>query len=85
VRSTRAGGGSAVIALTSGPYAVPQSSDAVFPTNDHSSAASHRGSLAAPDLCSGGLMSPKADGTFSADLQASDTTVKVAFLRARGS
>ena len=74
---TGSGGGSIIIPLAPGPYNIPQNSDAVFPTNDQSSPASYQGSILAPDLCSGGAMSLRAGGTFSADLQASDTSVKV--------
>jgi len=75
--ATGFGGGTIVVPLWPGPWAIPQNSDAVFPTNDQSSPASYQGSVAAPDLCNGGAMSLRAGGTLSADLQASETSIKV--------
>jgi len=76
--SSGSGGGSVTIALGSGgvlgPFSVPQNDSSFFPTGDQSSPSSYQGSVSMPDLCGGGTMSLSNGGTFSADVQSSDTT-----------
>jgi hypothetical protein len=71
------GGGTIVVFLSGGPITVPQNSSAWFPSGDQSSPLVYQGSVAVPDLCGGGLVRLQSGGTFSADLQASDTSHSV--------
>jgi hypothetical protein len=68
--------GTIEVALSSGPYDLPENDNQWAPTNDKDSPLSYQGSTIAPDLCSGGQMSLVRGGTFSADL-VSTTTDKV--------
>jgi hypothetical protein len=74
---TGTGGGTIVVVLSGNSITVPPNNSAWFPSGDQSSPSVYEGSLAVPDLCSGGLLRLQSGGTFSADLQASDTTLSV--------
>ncbi|HXB54825.1 MAG TPA: hypothetical protein VN461_08590 [Vicinamibacteria bacterium] len=71
------GGGTIVVFLSGDSITVPQNSSGWFPSGDQSSPLVYQGSVAVPDLCKGGLVRLQNGGTFSADLQASDTTQSV--------
>jgi hypothetical protein len=71
------GGGTIVVVLSGNPITVPQNSSSWFPSGDQSSPLVYQGSVAVPDLCNGGLVRLQSGGTFSADLQASDTALSV--------
>ncbi len=72
-----AGGGTIVVSLSGNPVTVPQNASGWFPSGDQSSPLVYQGSVAVPDLCGGGLVRLQSGGTFSGDLQASDTTHSV--------
>jgi hypothetical protein len=71
------GGGMIVVFLSGDPITVPQNSSAWFPSGDQKSPLVYQGTTVIPNLCSGGQVRLRSGGTFSADLQASDTTLKV--------
>jgi hypothetical protein len=69
-----AGGGTIVLPMAGSFTTVPQNSSAWYPSGDQHSPAVYQGSIMVPDLCGGGTMTLKSGGTFTADLQASDTS-----------
>ena len=71
------GGGTILVPLSGDPITVPQNSSAWFPSGDQSNPLVYQGSVVVPDLCAGGLVRFQAGGVFSADLQASDTSLAV--------
>jgi hypothetical protein len=63
---------SLVVSLSGGPY-TGQSGQWV-PTGNQSSVLVYQGAIQVPDLCSGGKVSLAKGGSFTADVQSSDTT-----------
>lgn len=76
---TNGGYGTVTVPLTSGPYTDPVNSSDWFPTGDQNSPTSLQGAVQAPsNLCGGaGQMDASSGAVFAADLQASDTSVKI--------
>ncbi len=68
------GGGALVVPIPSDIFTVPQNSSAWFPSGDQHSPLVFQGSVVVPDLCGGGQITLRDGGTFTANLQASDTT-----------
>jgi hypothetical protein len=68
------GGGSIVVALTDGSYSDPANSGQWLPSGDQHSSLVYQGSVSVPNLCAGGQMSLKNGGTFSAQVQSTDST-----------
>ena len=71
------GGGTIVLPLYDSLITVPQNSSAWYPSGDQHSPAVYQGSIVVPDLCGGEPLTLKSGGTFTADLQASDTSRSV--------
>ena len=69
--------GPIVVFLASAPITVPQNSSAWFPSGDQHSPLVYQGAQVVPDLCPGELITLRKGGTFSGDLQATDTTHSV--------
>ena len=71
------GGGVVTVPLGAGPYVDPANDSAWFPSGDQHSGLVYQGSVTVPDLCGGGQLRFQQGGTFSADLQSTDTSTSV--------
>jgi len=71
------GGGSVVVPIADSTYTDPAGSSQWFPSGDQHSPLVYQGSVAVPNLCGGGQMTLKKGGTFTAQLQSTDTSDKV--------
>ena len=60
-------------------YSDPAGSPSWYPSGDQSSIAVYQGTVTAPDLCSGGIMSDANGATFKATIFSTDTADKVNF------
>lgn len=67
------------LALPVQTYSDPAGSPSWYPSADQSSAAVYQGSVTAPDLCAGGIMSDANGPTFNATIFSTDTSDKVNF------
>ncbi len=74
---TGTGGGAIVVPISDSTYTDPAKSSQWFPSGDQNSALVYQGSVVVPNLCGGGQMTLKQGGTFTAQLQSSDTADKV--------
>jgi hypothetical protein len=69
--------GTLVMPLADTRITVPQNSTAWYPSGDQKDPSVYQGSISVPDLCGGGQITLKNGGTFTAILQASDTSQTV--------
>ena len=60
------GGGTITINIPDLSYTDPMNSSAWYPSGDQKAASVYQGSITVPDLCSGGSLTLKQGGTFSA-------------------
>jgi len=67
------------IALPVQTYSDPAGSPSWYPSGDQSSAAVYQGTVIAPDLCSGGVMSGAQGATFTAIIFSTDTSDPINF------
>jgi hypothetical protein len=74
---TGAGGGTIVVHMPDSIYTDPVNNSQWFPSGDQHSPLTYQGSITVPDLCAGGQMILKRGGTFTAQVQSTDTTDKV--------
>jgi hypothetical protein len=72
-----AGSGTLIVPMADQSYTDAQNSPAWYPSGDQNSSLVYQGSIAVPNVCSGGLVSFRAGGTFSAGISSTDTTDKV--------
>ena len=71
------GGGTIVVSMPDQTYTDPASSSQWYPSGDQHSPLVFQGSTTVPDLCSGGQMTLKQGGTFTAGVGSTDTSDKV--------
>jgi hypothetical protein len=69
--------GTLVVPMADQSYTDVQNSPDWYPSGDQNSSLVYQGSIAVPNACSGGLVSFRAGGTFSAGISSTDTTDKV--------
>ena len=62
-----------VVPIANQMYTDAQNSPAWYPSGDQQSSLVYQGSIAVPDACSGGLVSFRKGGTFSAGISSTDT------------
>src|SRR6266545_537425 len=66
--------GTLVVPLADTRITVPQNSTAWYPSGNQKDPSVYQGSISVPELCGGGQITLKKGGTFTAILQASDTS-----------
>jgi len=71
------GGGTIVVPIADSTYTDPAGSSQWFPSGDQHSPLVYQGSVVVPNLCGGGQMTLKKGGTFTAQMQSTDTNDKV--------
>ena len=71
------GGGVVTVPLGAGPNTIPANDSGWYPSGDQHSSLVYQGSISVPNLCGGGQVSFQQGGTFSGDLQSTDTSTSV--------
>jgi hypothetical protein len=71
------GGGTIVVPIPDSSYSDPAKGNQWLPSGDQRSPLVYQGSVTVPNLCGGGQMTLKKGGTFTAQLQSTDTNDKV--------
>jgi hypothetical protein len=71
------GSGTLVVPMANQSYTDTQNSSAWYPSGVQNSSLVYQGSIAVPNVCSGGSVSFQAGGTFSTGISSTDTTDKV--------
>jgi hypothetical protein len=71
------GGGTIVVAIPDSTSTDQANNSQWLPSGDQHSPLVYQGSIAVPNLCAGGQLTLKSGGTFTAQLQSTDTTDKV--------
>jgi hypothetical protein len=74
---TGGGGGTIVVHMPDSIYTDPANNSQWFPSGDQHSPLTYQGSVTVPDLCAGGQLTLKQGGTFTAQVQSTDTIDKV--------